>query len=249
MAHFDIDKFFRVSTTTELPDGTRVSVRCLSDIELKARDTHSLSHVARMTEALKDPNSEDYRNKIQALDNATDASLVETLVMSWRDEWAREARDLLRVDFFPYPENATDLERVDVDRRQREHEQSVFTERAKYMINREMKFRETASGWDRDVLLRNIKQRAIGLYALDEGLQEQVYWTVWRSVELDGKTYWDSVDEVRQLTKTVIDRLTSVYREVDAQDPWALTKSESTRGFVGMGAEQSVGEREPVVPA
>jgi hypothetical protein len=241
MAQFDIDKFFRVSTPETLPNGDVVNVRCLSDMELKARDSHGLSQVATMSEALKNPESAEYKEKMLPLDNATDASLIDTLVTSWREEWFRETRELHRVQFFPYPDNATDQERIDTDHKQKEHELTVYTARAKYVLDREGQFRKNASEWDRTILLRETKQRSIMLYALDVGLQEQIYWTVWKSVEKDGKPYWESLNDVKQLSKFAIDRLMALYREVDAQDPWALTKSKSARNDDGVGAEHSDG--------
>src|SRR3972149_1540526 len=235
MATFSIDKFFRVSQPANLPDETEVTVRVLSDIELKARESHSLGVVARTTESLKDPTTTEYQNKIVPLNEATDESIINTLVASWKEEWLREVGEAIRVNFYPYPENATDAEKVDVDRRQKEHEVTVFGERLKHIMGREKQFRDKAESWTRDALAANVRQRAITLYAMDAGLQEQIYWTVWRSVEKDGKPYWKSVDEVKKLPSFVIDRLMMDYREVDAQDPWALTKSEHARETDGVG--------------
>ena len=246
MATFSIDKFFRVSQETKLPDEMWVTVRVLSDIELKARESHSLGVVARMTEALKDPATIEYQNKIVPLNEATDTSIIDTLTASWKEEWVREAGEAIRVNFYPYPENATDAEKVDVDKRQKEHEVTVFGERLKYIMAREKQFRDKAESWTREVLVANVRQRAITLYAMDAGLQEQIYWTIWRSVEKDGKPYWKSVDEVKQLPSFVIDRLMMSYREVDAQDPWALTKSQSARDTDGVGAEHSESGSESV---
>src|SRR3989304_3383063 len=97
MATFDIDKFFRVSKPETLPDGTAVSVRVLGDVELKARESHSLGVVARMTEALKDPTTTEYQNKIIPLNEATDESIINTLVASWEEAGAggREGSETL----------------------------------------------------------------------------------------------------------------------------------------------------------
>src|SRR3989304_812556 len=97
MADFDIDKFFRVSKATTLPDGMEVTVRTLSDVELKARESHSLGVVAKMTETLKDPTTTEYQNKIVPLNEATDASIIDTLVASWEEAGAggREGSETL----------------------------------------------------------------------------------------------------------------------------------------------------------
>jgi len=240
---FHIDKFFRVSKETELPDATAITVRTLSDVELKARQAHAVSILGQTAQKLRNPESEEHKSRIAPLSEVTNESLVETLVSTWRPEWIGEARESQRMMIFPYPDDAGDIEKADVDRKQKEHEQAVFAERTKYLTNRELSFREKAKGWDRDTILKNVVDRAVGLYALDESLQEQDYYTIWRSVEIDNKPHWSSLEDVRQLNPKVVSELLRVYQEVDAQDPWELTKSLLPRNPERVGKERANGQR------
>jgi len=240
---FHIDKFFRVSTETALPDGTAVTVRTLSDVELKARQAHAVSILGQASQRFRNPESEDHKARIAPLFEVTDESLVETLVSTWRPEWIGEARESQRMMIFPYPDDANDTEKVDIDRKQKEHEQAIFAERTKYLTNRELAFREKVKSWDRETLLKNVVDRAVGLYALDESLQEQDYYTIWRAVEIDDKPHWSFVDEVRQLHPKVASELLRVYQEVDSQDPWELTKSLVSRDSERVGEDNPNGKR------
>jgi len=240
---FHIDKFFRVSTETHLPDGTAITVRTLSDVELKARQAHAVSILGQTAQKLRNPESEEHKSRIAPLSEVTNESLVETLVSTWRPEWIGEARESQRMMIFPYPDDASDVEKADVDRKQKEHEQATFAERAKYLANRELAFREKVGGWDRETILKNVVDRAVGLYALDESLQEQDYYTIWRGVERDSKSHWASVDEVRQLNPKVVSELLRVYQEVDSQDPWELIKSLVPRDSERVGENHTNGKR------
>ena len=73
--------------------------------------------------------------------------------------------------------------------------------------------------------------------------------TVSMSIETtDGKRRW-TADDVRSLPRKVQDALLLKYREVDSIDPWELTKSIKARDAGGVGAVDSVGERDSESPA
>ena len=239
---FKLDEFFRTSTKETLPDGTEITVRVLSDAELKARDNYTLNCAATIAEKLRDPNSEEHKRNIAPIAYGTEESVVYTLVRSHQNDWLKETYRAYPVLYYPYPDPATLQEKIETDAKQSDHELKVFAERTKYMLDRERVFRESKiKDWDREKLARETQARAIMLYAESGAVKEGEYYTIWLACEKDGQRYFRDVDHVSNLPEVVLNKLLAVYAEVDAVDPWQLTKSIPPRNDDGVGQNGSNG--------
>ena len=242
-ADLRLDEFLRIQKDVELPNGEIVTVRVLSDLELNARRDYALSESVRVTEALKNPESELYRTKIAPLVDAGKDSLIDVLADAWRMELARQALDVYRVDFFPYPDNASDQEMIDARMKQAEHEKEIQTQRAEYIIKGEASYREKMSAMPFEAIVKETQSRAVQVYSASVASDCEIYYTVWCATEVGGHKKWHSPEEVKQLPSKVIDFLNKAYREVDSVDPWSLTKSEFTGESVGVGEVSPNGKR------
>lgn len=248
-ADLRLDEFMRIQKDVELPNGEIVTVRVLSDLELNARRDYALSESVRVTEALKNPDSDLYHTKIAPLVDAGKDSLIDVLAEARRMEIARDAMDLYRIDFFPYPDNATEQEMVEARIRQSAHEQEVQKQRTEYIIKGEAAYREKMNALPFETLVKETQSRAVQVYSASVASDSEIYYTIWCSVEVGGHKKWHTPEEVKQLPSKVIDFLYKAYREVDALDPWALTKSEFTGEPVGVGEVSPNGKRKGKRPA
>ena len=240
-ADLRLDDFLRVSKDVDLPNGEIVTVRVLSDLELNARRDYALSESIRITEQLKNPDSELYKTKIAPLVDAGAQSLIDVLAEARRMELAREAMDVYRMDFFPYPENATEQEQVDARMKQAEHEKEVRTLRTEYIIKGEAAYRLRMEELPFEALVKETQSRAVQVYSSSVANDAEIYYTVWCATEVGSHKKWHAPEEIKQLPAKVINFLYAAYREVDASDPWALTKSESAGEPAGVGEDDPIG--------
>jgi hypothetical protein len=233
-----LDEFFRVSEQIDLPDGTKATMRVLSDIELNMRRDYALSEVMKVAEQLKDTNSDLYKTKIEPLSNSTLESLLELMSQGRMIELRREAEELYRVDFVPTPDNATLEEEIKTEEKQESVDVRVYKDRTKYVVDGITTYRNKVSELPRDTMLKELHQRAIQAYSYSASLDAEVYYTVWCATETEkGAKHWKTVDHVRQLPSKVIDVLYTKYKGLDAIDPWAITKSQSKGETDRVGAD------------
>jgi len=223
---FRLDQFFRVcDDDVKMPDGKSITMRVLSDIEMNGRQSYSLAKMTEVTKELRSPESDLYQQKIAPLAEASRDSLVDTVVQSRRWELIREANELFRYDILPYPENATELEKIEVETNQDKHETNVAETRLKYVVDNEKAFRDRLESLDLDVLIKTAQERAIQSYAISSGIDAETYYTLWCACEVADKHYFASPDSVAKLNPKVITFLAKTYKGLDSIDPWELTKS------------------------
>jgi len=225
---FQLDKFLRVYQEVELPDHEKVIVRVLSDLEMNARGDYAVSEQVRMTQRLKNPESEEYKTKISALEEMSDEQLRDLSARSKYPEYVREASEVLyRIEFYPYPDDATDKDKVDTELRQKAHEEDVYGKRVRHITDRDKAYREKIESLSRESLLKMAQEQAAQLHILTASINAETYFTISRAFEtVDRKQRW-TIDQVKELPSKVIDGLIRFYKEVDSIDPWELTKSVS----------------------
>lgn len=237
---FRLDEFFRVSKDVELPDGKVVTVRVLSDIDTQARSDYALSEQAKMVELLKDSTSDVYKTRIAILGDSATESLIDIVCDIKRMDYVREAYDLHRTDFYVFPDNATDEEKVNVLQRQAQHEREVREAQTNYVINAENNLRAKLEKMEHASLVEMAKSAAVNTYGVRARLLADRHWVIANAFEVDGKPVW-TIDSVKELPGKVQDFLVAQYQEVDSIDPWELTKSLSQRAAVGMDSVDSSG--------
>ena len=228
---FRLDEFLRVSQEVELPSGEKVILRVLSDLEMNARRDYALNEALRVSDELKNPESDLYKTKILSLQDAALDSLIELMAQGRLHELDREARDRYKLDFIPTPDDPALEEEIKTDRKQTEVEMQVYKDRAQYIINGINDYCKKVAELPRETMLKELHARAIQAYSYSASMDAEEYYTVWCATENGDDKHtkrWKTIEHVRQLPLKVIDRLYTLYKELDAIDPWALTKSEST---------------------
>ena len=237
---FRLDEFLRVSEDIELPSGEKVTLRVLSDLEMNAKRDYALNEVVRVSEQLKDVTSDLYKTKIAPLGDSSLESLIDLMAQGRMYELEREARELYKVDFVPTPEDPTLEEEVSTEKKQSAFEIRVYSDRAKYIMDGLSAYRAKVSELPKETMLKELHARAIQAYSYSTSQDAEVYYTVWCATEnSDGNKHWKTVDHVHQLPMKIIDHIYTLYKGLDAIDPWALTKSES-EGKTG-GVDQNAG--------
>lgn len=223
---FRLDQFFRVcDDDVKMPDGKSITMRVLSDIEMNGRQSYSLAKMTEVTKELRSPESDLHQQKISPLAEASRESLLETVIQSRRWELIREANELFRYDILPYPENATELEKIEVETNQAKHETNVAETRLKYVVDNEKAFRDRLESLELGVLIKTAQERAVQSYSISSGIDAETYYTLWCACEVNGKHYFASPDAVAQINPKVITFLAKTYKGLDSIDPWELTKS------------------------
>jgi len=244
-----LDDFFRVNAEVELPARKgkakeKLIVRTLSDSEIQERAEYALSEQARMSNALRDVNSDMYHAKISILVDATTEALIDTIAEVRRVDASREAQEMYAIDFYPYPDDASMEEKLETLERQKKHEESIYTARAQYIVNQEGSLRKRLVELPREVILDNAKVSVSKIYLIKAATEAELWFTIAHAYEtLDGKQRW-SMDEVKKLSGRIVDRLAAEYRKVDAIDPWELTKSVPEGSSSGVVSSDTDGERQ-----
>lgn len=215
-----------------LPNGEKIILRVLSETETNTRRDYGIAEAVRVSNDLKNPESELYRTKVFPLRDATAESVVDVLVQGRITELVREANDLYRMDFIVPPDNATLLEEVDTALSQKTREDEVYAARAKHLLDGIKTYREKALALPRDLLNREIEIRAQQVYAELAAQDAELYYTLWCAAESGEKKRWKSVNEVKKLPPVVVSFLAEKYKVLDKIDPWEITKSIS-QGDVG----------------
>jgi len=224
---FQLDEFLRASREVELPNGITITMRVLSDLEMNARRDYAMSEAMRVSDELKNSDTEAYKTKILPFKDSSRESILNLLSEGRVAELRREVETLYPINFVPSPDDATLSDEIDTEKRQSEHEAQVYKDRLEYIVKGIDAFRKKMDELSPDVLFGEVKARAIQVYPYVASQDAEFYYTIWCSVEKDGKKYWKNVDSVRKLPKIVIDKLGDLYKELDSQNPWELTKSVS----------------------
>jgi hypothetical protein len=105
----------------------------------------------------------------------------------------------------------------------------------------EAAYRERMDALSFEALVKETQSRAVQVYSASIGSDSEIYYTVWCATEINSRKKWQAPEEIKQLPAKVINFLYAAYREVDASDPWALTKSEPAGEPAGVGENDPVG--------
>jgi hypothetical protein len=87
--------------------------------------------------------------------------------------------------------------------------------------------------------MHEIELRAQQVYSFAFSQDAEMYYTVWCSAEIDGQKVWKSPEDIKRLPGKLVTFLYDKYREVDAIDPWEVTKSVAQGHIVGVGENNS----------
>jgi hypothetical protein len=219
-----LDSLFRVSKVTELP-GTEVTVRALSDAELRSRESIARAASAKYRKLLKDPNSDEHLAFIESLDELTDPQLVEIIVSQYSQLEAQdEARSQSKPEFIPTPEDPSDSEKLDaVDEQQSEDERAseLYRTALKTMTDN---YRKNVESWDRPKLLTEAKNWNVRGLAYTEYLRTSILASLYLSTEKNGKRYFANLEALENTNQMVVNRLYEEFVKVNEVDAWEVAK-------------------------
>ena len=212
-----LDKLFRTTTDVKLPGGSEVSVRVLSDPDMRVRDDMSHRAYRRVANAFRDEESEEYINNVAPLEDANDDSLRSLLVAMHSVTVRHEAVREIRPTVIPGPEDATPDEKIEVADRRDDEDKRVQKERVAHIEARLNKFRKSLEELDSEALLVRAKAGISTPFSTDAADEEFTCWTIHLST--DGAF---DVEDVRNMHPAIKDKLMAAYLEVDGIDPFAL---------------------------
>lgn len=213
-----LDKLFRVVDDVVLPDGSIVSVRVLSDTEVRIRANECDRASDKVVKSLK-PGGELHELKMKPLeDDATDSELVQLLVAVRSLGVGREAAASIEPRVFPMPENPSDEEISNITLEREKENERVESERTKYVDAAVDKYRKELAGLNRDALLVRVKNI---IYVPDEYQARKEAWEAW-TIHLSTERAI-SVNDAREMHPAVKKALLDKYRELDNIDPFSLS--------------------------
>ena len=212
-----LDKLFRTTTDVELPGGRTVSVRVLSDPDMRVRDDMAQRAFRRVARAFRDEEGDEYINNVAPLDDANDDSLRSLLVALHSVIVRQEAVREIRPTVIPEPEGAAPDEKIEVEDRRDAEDKRVQKERVAHIEARLNKYRKSLEELDSDALLDRARAGISAPFSTDAADEEFTCWTIHLST--DGAF---DVEDVRNMHPAIKDKLMEAYLEVDQIDPFDL---------------------------
>lgn len=212
-----LDDLFRTTKDVELPGGRTISVRVLSDPEIRVRDNQSQRAYQQVARAFRNKESEEYIQNVAPLEDAEDESLRALLVAMHAVTVRHEAVREIRPTVIPEPEGAMPDELLDVEDRRAAEDKRVYEERVAHVEARLNTYRDSLAELGSEVLLERAKSQISVPFASDAADEEFACWTIHLATdkELD-------VEDVRGMNPKVKEILMAAYLEVDRIDPFAL---------------------------
>lgn len=230
--NFRLDDLFNVEADVDLPDGTSVTVRVLTETELQERDAKALDAYKEVEDRMRADDDEERKAVIDPLSEADVETLVAILAQIEAIRYSVEAVRMYPFRFFPFPDDAEAEERVAILRQQDEHEAQVRERRRQAIEDHRESYKARIAGRDAEDL-RKMAERALIAAKADAARQEEFQvQTVYLSCrdKETGKPYWP-LEQVRLhdkhggLSKRLYTELLSVYYQLDNVDPWELQKN------------------------
>lgn len=219
-----LDKLFRVSKVVALP-GTEVTVRALSDAELRSRESIARAASAKYRKLLRNPDSDEHIAFVESLDELTDPQLIEVIVLQYSQLEAQdEARSQSKPEFIPTPDNPSDVEKLDVIDEQKDEDERVselYKSTLKTMLDN---YRKNVESWDRNKLLAESRNWTIRGLAYTEYLRTSILASLYLATEKNGKRYFPNLDALENTSQMVVNRLYEEFVKVNEVDAWEIAK-------------------------
>jgi len=230
MEEVTLDRLYRASQIVELPGGTKVKVRALSDAERQQSELDSLAAAMRFDKRIKNFDSEEYACYIYPLENGERDTLIEILCIWARGTAQVEAGRQIKDEFITIPDNASLEERMDVEKQREASEAAAKKQREEYIENGVKAAREKYSKLEDDKIRNEAKARRMQYLTASETLAERMCRAVFYGVEkVEGGRFFESYEDVKQLDSTALAFLYGKQQEVDSLDPWAVIKFRAGR--------------------
>lgn len=220
MEQITLDRLFRRTKVVEMPDGAKVKVRALSDIEMQERNRTGLAarHVAE--KRLRDHDSLEYKATLLPLEEAEADQLRATLFVYQRFDLSSLANEKYPYLYVPEPDEATEAEKLETITRREEREKEINDKREVWMKAEADRYAETLDKKDDDWLRRECARRTAEFFGREAFAEAVTSYEIYRSVEnLDGSRYFENQAEVGNVPTAVKTKLYGEMREVNSLDP------------------------------
>lgn len=225
MTELFLDSLFRTATEVRLPGGKTVTVRALGDAEIRGRESMARAEAARFRKKLKDENSDEHLSYISSLSELTDEQLRTLIVQMYVQLEAQdEARTQAKPQFVPVPEDANDEDKLDAEDAQKEEDERAQKEYEEILKSLSEAFRKNVESWDRDKLLAEAREWTTRSLAYTEFMRMTVLASLYMATEVKGKRFFQSLQEVDNANRTIVNLLYDAFIEVNDKDSWEIAK-------------------------
>ena len=215
----DIDRMLRAYT--QVGD---VTVRALSDLDVRERDRVALEASREEADELRDEKSEKYKKLIAPMLDMNDDEMRAALVAFQGRQYWRDIEAELQYEYIPFPDDATLEERQEVLRKREIHEEEIRGQRAAVIAKRIATFDEKVQIWTTEVLRREMQRRAIAAHSMAKYADVWNYATLVLACFKDGEPLFETWEGVPEMSSRAVEKLFTAYREVDSVDVWELEK-------------------------
>ena len=229
----DIDRMLRAYT--QVGD---VTVRALSDLDVRERDRIALEASREEADELRDEESKKYKELIAPMLDMDDSEMKAAIVAFQGRQYWRDIENELPYDYIPFPDDATLEERQEVLRKREAHEKQVRGDRATVIAKRIATLDEKVQAWTTEVLQREMQRRAVAAHSMAKYADVWNYATLVLACFKDGKPLFKAWGDVPEMSSRAVEDLFTAYREVDLVDVWELEKNSLT-DTIQIGSEQT----------
>lgn len=224
MQNVTLDRLFRAVIPFELAS-QEFTARALSGSERDERSLYATNEARLLEKALKDKESAEYQFHLGYYDHLDESALREFLVLVRRGYLYREAGDKFKLIRHEFPEKATEEEKRDVLNRREEAEAKHNSDIEAWVDKGMEKYQAEVDALPMDEVLSTSQKLARERVLSARANEAYAHYSIWKSIEQDGKPYFRTIDEARDVGKEVGLQLYVKVQEVDNIDPLKLNGS------------------------
>lgn len=227
-----IDHLFNLRAALTLGSRT-VYLRCLSDVDIEARDRAAMLAGRLERKILFDPESEEYQARLGYLDDLTREELIEILASIERAMQAPQvARDISPVHIpMPVGDEASVEAQADIVEKREQERRDTETVRRTELEKRVSGHRKSLEDRSTEDLLAESKRVQMSYLvngvAARESRDQEILLAAFADPEFKFP-YFPSVKEVRRLPPPIKEELRRILDEMDGVDVWTLKDLPST---------------------
>lgn len=229
MGNITLDRLMRPRKEVALPTGETVVVRALASQELSLREAEATRAAALAEKEVRTPGTPRHDTYILRLETLSEELLRnQALEYASLDAW-RRVEEVVKPDYIPEPEEATEEERRATVLKREEHLQQVAERRRLWVESAVATEKARLEGLDRDRLLAEVTTRTHRLVG-DLAYREKflAYTKRTSTLKLDGQPYFSSDEEALATHPAMDDLITRAFVEVNDFDPLSLSGTSST---------------------
>jgi len=213
-----------------IPLGERkVLVRALSSADLRAQSFAASLAGLRMKQRLADPDGDTYQALVMAALVFADRAQLTDWIMGFKlADLQREAFERHQEHLVPFPDDATEDERMATLAQREKVSEQLIADRTSYVVKGLDAYKvELADKTDAELQQLYVDQRLKDLINGEWRLARDSAELLHGVRSLDGEAYFASLDEAAQLPESVRQYLLSEVRSVNDIDPlnWSLPSS------------------------